>query len=150
VVGRAFTIDGVIAGAGGEMLVGTAPLLPLVATGLLLTSVGIYGVLAFAVTRRSKELALRVAMGATRADLVRVVAGHSMRLVLVGTACGIAATFVLSQLARAAGGGGSMMDPGWTSFVTPVLIILGIGALATWIPSRRALRIDPSVLLKSS
>lgn len=102
-----------------------------------------------AVTRRSQELALRVAIGATRADLLRFVAAHSVRLVFLGTIFGVVATFALSRVGRAAGGGGSMMDPDWIAFVAPVLVIFVIGGLATWIPSRR-LRIDPSVLLRSS
>jgi putative ABC transport system permease protein len=146
---RVVTIDQVIAVGGQEMAVGTAPFVPLVATGMLLTAAGIYGVLAFAVARRSKELAVRIAIGATRRDLLRVVASHSLRLVLIGTVFGVGATFILSRIARAAGGGGGMMDPQWIAFVTPVAIILSIGALATWIPSRRVLRIDPVALLRA-
>jgi ABC-type antimicrobial peptide transport system permease subunit len=112
--------------------------------------VGIYGVLAFTVTRRSREMALRLAIGASRVDLLRLVAAESARLVLIGTVCGVGATFVLSRLARAAGGGGSMIDPDWVSFLTPVAILVLIGGVATWIPSRRALGLDPSVLLRSS
>ncbi|MGE5835675.1 MAG: hypothetical protein ACM4AI_14415 [Acidobacteriota bacterium] len=50
---------------------------------------------------------------------------------------------------RAVGGGGGMMDPQWIAFATPVAIILAAGALATWIPSRRALRIDPVIVLRA-
>ena len=103
------------------MLVGTAPLLPLIATGMLLTAAGIYGVLAFAITRRSKELAVRVAIGATGRDIVRLVTAHSLRLVVLGTCFGIGATFALTRVARAAGGGGSVFDPGWAAFVVPVV-----------------------------
>ncbi len=148
-VSRSSTVDQVIAIGGQEILVGTAPLMPLVATGLLLTAAGIYGVLAFAITRRSKELALRIAIGATRRDLMRFVAAHSVRLMAVGATLGIATTFGLSRIARAAGGGGgSPMDPTWVAFVAPVGIILLVGLLATWIPSRRALRIDPASVLR--
>ena len=150
VVARAFTLDQVIAIGGQEMLVGTAPLAPLIATGMLLTAAGIYGVLAFAITRRSKELAVRVAIGATGRDLVRLVTAHSLRLIALGTACGVGATFALTRVARAAGGGGSVFDPGWPAFVVPVAIVLVIGALATWIPSRRAMRINPAVLLRTT
>jgi predicted permease len=149
-VSRASTFDQVIAISGQEILVGTAPLIPLIATGLLLTAAGIYGVLAFAVARRSRELALRIAIGATRADLVRFVAAHSMRLILVGLTLGIGTTFVLSRIARAAGGGaGSVMDPKWIAFAAPIGIVFLIGLLATWIPSRRVLRIDPATILRT-
>ena len=74
---------------------------------MLLTASGIYGVLAFAVSRRSRELAIRVAIGAERGHQIRVVFAHSLRLVMIGSACGIALTFGLSRLVRAAGGAGS-------------------------------------------
>jgi len=150
IVANAFTLDQIIAIAGEEMLVGTAPLFPLIATGMLLTAAGLYGVLAFAITRRSRELAVRVAIGATGRDIVRLVTAHSLRLVVLGTCFGTGATFALTRVARATGGGGSVFDPGWAAFAVPVLIILVIGVLATWIPSRRALRINPAILLRTT
>jgi putative ABC transport system permease protein len=149
-VAGAATLDQVIAVGGQEILAGTAPLAPLVATGMLLTAAGIYGVLAFAIARRSKELAVRVAIGATSRDVVRLVTAHSLRLLALGTLIGVGATFGLTRAARASGGAGSMFDPAWPAFLVPVVLILAIGALATWIPSRRALRIDPAVLLRTN
>ena len=67
VVMEMFTFDEISEVAGQELLVGTAPLVPLIAIGMLLTMAGVYGVLAFAITRRSRELAVRVAIGATAA-----------------------------------------------------------------------------------
>jgi len=125
-------------------------LFPLITTGMLLTAAGLYGVLAFAITRRSRELAVRVAIGATGRDIVRLVTAHSLRLVVLGTCFGTGATFALTRVARATGGGGSVFDPGWAAFAVPVLIILVIGVLATWIPSRRALRINPAILLRTT
>lgn len=150
IVTSAFTLRQIMAIAGQEILVGTAPLVPLIGTGMLLTAAGIYGVLAFAITRRSKELALRVAVGASGRDLVCLVSAHSLRLVCIGTVCGIGSTFALSRVVRASGGGGSMLDPPWQAFAIPVLIVFVIAALATWIPSRRALKIDPALQLRSS
>ena len=77
---------------------------------MLLTLSGIYGVLAFAVSRRSRDLAIRVAIGADRGHQIRLVMAHSLRLVLIGSACGIALTFGLSRLVRAAGAAGSIYD----------------------------------------
>jgi predicted permease len=149
VVGSVFTLDQVIATGTQETLAGTAPLVPLIATGMLLTAAGIYGVLAFAIARRSKELALRVAIGASSREVVRLVTLHSVRLVAVGTIVGIGATFVLGRIVRASGGGGSFLDPRWPAFVIPIGIIVVIGALATFVPSRRALRINPAILLRA-
>ena len=132
-----------------EMLAGTAPLVPLIGIGMLLTAAGIYGVLAFAIARRSRELAVRVAIGASRRQQVQLVIQHSLRLLALGTTVGIGVTFGLSRIVRAAGGAGSLYDPSWTAFLVPLGIVLVVGALATWIPTRRALRISPSLLLRA-
>jgi putative ABC transport system permease protein len=149
-VTSAFTFDQIVAVMSQEMLVGTAPLAPLIAIGMLLTTAGIYGVLAFAITRRSRELAVRVAIGASRRDLVRLVTAHSLRLVALGSTCGIGATFALARIVRASGGAGTIYDPAWPAFVIPLVIVSVIGAVATWIPSRRAMRINPAEVLRAT
>jgi putative ABC transport system permease protein len=148
-VSSAHTLDQVIAVGGQEILVGTAPLMPLILTGTILTAAGIYGVLAFAIARRSKELAVRVAIGAGKHDIVRLVAGHSVRLIATGAVLGIGVTFALTRVVQAIGGGGSVFDPRWPAFVVPMAIIAAIGGTATAIPARRAGRIDPAVLLRT-
>jgi len=149
VVGQLFTFDQIIAVGSQETLVGTAPLVPLIATGMLLTAAGLYGVLAFAIARRSKELALRMAIGASGREVVRLVTLHSVRLVALGTIVGIGATFAIGRIVRVSGGGGSFLDPRWPAFVIPIGIIVAIAALATFVPSRRALRINPAILLRA-
>jgi predicted permease len=149
VVARTTNVDEILAIGAQETLAGTAPLLPLIAVGIALTSVGVYAVLAFAVARRSKELAVRVAMGATRRDIARIVATLTFRLIAMGSLLGTGATFALSRVVRASGGAGSIYDtPSWPAFVLPALILTGVGLLAMWIPSRRALRIEPAALLR--
>jgi ABC-type antimicrobial peptide transport system permease subunit len=150
VVVASYTIDQILRVAGQEMLIGTAPLFPLVMIGLLLTTAGIYGVLAFAVARRSRELAVRVTVGATGPDIIRLVTMQSFRLVAVGCLAGIAVTFALSRVVRAGGGAGSIWDPGVEAFVLPMLAIVIVGALATWIPALRALKINPADLLRTT
>jgi|RhiMethySRZTD1v2_1073278.scaffolds.fasta_scaffold00140_62 putative ABC transport system permease protein len=144
------TLRQMITIVGQEILAGTAPLFPLIVIGMMLTSSGIYGVLAFAVARRSRELAIRVAIGADRGNQIRLVMAHSARLVLIGALFGTALTFGLSRLVRAAGGAGSLYDPPWPAFVAPVLLVGVVAALATWIPTRRALRVNPASLLKAT
>jgi ABC-type lipoprotein release transport system permease subunit len=90
-----------------------------------------------------------MAIGATTLDLLRAVTGHSIRLLVVGTSLGIATTFALSRVVRAMGGAGSFLDtPAWPAFIIPAAIIAVVSALATWVPSRRALRLDPATLLR--
>ena len=84
--------------------------------------------LAFAITRRSRELAVRMAVGATSGDVVRLVTAHTVRLVGIGATLGIALTFGLSRVVRAAGGAGSIFDPALHVFVWPVLAVIVIGA----------------------
>ena len=145
-----FTFDEITEIAAAEMLIGTAPLVPLSAIGIMLTMAGVYGVLAFAITRRSRELAIRVAIGATAGDLIALVTAHSARLLAIGAALGIGLTFTLARIVRANGGAGSIYDPPWQAFVIPIAIVVAIGALATWIPSRRALKINPATLLRAT
>lgn len=142
------TMDQLIAVSGQEILVGTAPLAPLILIALLLTAAGIYGVLAFAITRRATELALRVAVGATRADVLRLVALHSVRLLGIGMTLGVGATFALTRVAQ--GRGGMFDSPGWQTFVIPVVVILAVGVLGTLIPMHRALQIEPAQLLRTT
>lgn len=146
---NAFTIDGILEVMSQEILLGTAPLLPLIAVAVFLTTSGIYGVLTFAITRRSRELAVRVAVGASGRDLVRLVAFHGLRLVGVGSALGIAVTLGLARVVRASGGGGTIFDPEYAAFVFPLVIVLVIAAVSMWVPARRALKIDPAALLRS-
>jgi putative ABC transport system permease protein len=149
VVVYAGTVEGSLEAMSQELLLGSAPLFPLIAIAMFLTISGIYGVLAFAITRRSRELAVRVAVGASARDLIRLVAVHTLRLVGTGSALGIAVTFGLARVVRAGGGGGTIFDPENAAFVLPLAVLLVVAAVATWIPSRRALKIDPAVLLRS-
>lgn len=150
VVTNVVTIDQVLAVMGQEFLAMTAPLMPLLAIGVLLTAAGIYGVLAFAVARRGRELAVRVAMGASRRDLVRLVTVHTLRLVGGGLALGLVLMFVLSRILRASGGAGSVFDPMLIAFLVPGAMIALLGVAAAWLPARRASTIDPVVLLRNS
>ena len=149
-VTQAFTLRQMMTVQGQEYLAGTAPLFPLIVIGMMLTASGLYGVLAFAVSRRSRELAIRAAIGAHRGNQIRIVMAQSLRLVFIGAACGVGLTFGLSRVVRSVGGEGTLYDPPWLAFVIPVLMVIVVAALATWIPARRALRVNPASLLKAT
>jgi len=144
-----YTFESIKIVSSEEIILGTAPLAPLILIGMLLTTAGIYGVLAFAIARRARELAVRIAIGATSRDLTALVAGHSARLFMMGAIGGVGFTFALARIVRASGGGGSPFDADWTAFAIPTLIVAAIVALATWVPSRRVRRIDAATLLKA-
>jgi putative ABC transport system permease protein len=147
VVSGLFTLQSIVSIIGQEILTAVYPMTPLIATGLLLSAAGIYGVLAFAVTRRSRELAIRLAVGATSGQLVKLVALLSVRLVGLGILLGIGTTFALSRFAQ--GEGGVFDSPRSGVFLVPVTIIIAIGTLATWLPSRRAVSVNPAHLLRT-
>jgi predicted permease len=149
-VAAVYAVDDVVEAGAREILTLTYAMTPLLAMGLFLTATGIFGVLAFAFARRSKELALRVAIGATGRELVRMVTAHTLRLVGAGGVLGIATTFALTRLVQATGGAGGAFDtPGWEAFAIPVLIVFGVAGLAAWVPAWRALNINPAVLLRT-
>jgi hypothetical protein len=147
---RSETYAGMLTALGQEWLMTIAPLGPLTTIGMLLSAAGIYGVLAFAIARRTREFAVRIALGAAARDQLALVTKRSLRLVLAGAALGVGLTFALSRVVRIAGGEGSMYDPPWGAFVIPVAMIVAIAGIATLIPALRARRIDPVVLLRTT
>jgi hypothetical protein len=148
-VASAYTFEQIISVGGQEILVGTAPLFPLVVTGMALTAAGIYGVLAFATARRRKEFAVRLAVGAHPSDIGWLVAMDGLRLTMVGSCLATAVTFALSRIVRAGGGAGGAFDPTWRAFAIPLAIVVAISVLAAAVPSRRAARTDPALLLRA-
>lgn len=148
-VSSAVTFPQVMSVMGQEMMVATAPLVPLIAIATLLTLAGIYGVLAFAVSRRSRELAVRLAVGAAPRHLAWGITRSTFRLVAAGAGIGIGLTYGLSRLVRAGGGAGSIYDPAWHAFAVPLVAIGAIGLAATWLPARRAAAVDSVTLLRA-
>ena len=114
---------------------------------LLLVATGLFGTMAFAVTRRTREIGLRLAIGATQGRVVRMVLTDSIRLLAVGLAAGVViAWLVTSPLAAFLVPGLTPTDP-WT-FAGVLALMLTTAAAATWIPARRAASIDPMVSLR--
>ena len=130
-------------------MVATAPLFPLIIVGIMLTTAGIYGVLAFAIARRSRELAVRIAVGASAGDVVKLITTQTVRLVSTGAIVGLLLMLGLTRLVRSNGGAGSIWDPPLAAFLVPIIVLIVVGAVATWVPARRALKIDPVTLLRA-
>ena len=113
---------------------------------LLLAAVGLYGVIAYSVTQRTREIGLRIALGAQQADVLKLILGQGLVLAGVGLALGLAAAVVLTRLMSTMLFGVSAMDR--TTLVAVSLLLGFVALLASYIPARRATKVDPLVALK--
>ena len=114
---------------------------------LLLAAIGLYGVLTYAVNRRTNEIGLRVALGAQQSDVLRMVVGDALRLVVVGLAIGAPLAIAATRLLRSQLHGVEPTDP---IAITAALVVLALAALlAALLPARRASRLDPLVALRA-
>ena len=116
------------------------------ALAILLAAIGLYGVMAYNMSRRTAEIAIRVALGARPGDIRRMALGDAMQLTLVGLLAGIPVALAAGRLARGLLDGVSALDP-WLLGIA-ALLMTGVGLIAGWIPATRAARIDPNTALK--
>ena len=113
---------------------------------LALAAVGIYGVVAFSVTRRTQEIGIRMSLGAQRGNVLRMVLGEGARMAALGVVIGIAASLAITRLMSSLLFGISTTDP--LTFVAVAALLSGVALLASYIPARRAMRVDPIVALR--
>ncbi|HKV79746.1 MAG TPA: ABC transporter permease [Candidatus Sulfotelmatobacter sp.] len=116
------------------------------AVALLLAAIGIYGLMAYSVAQRTQEIGIRMALGADRGTIHKLVAWQGMRLALVGVVAGIAASFGLTRLLSTFLFGVKPWDP--AVFVSAPLILTAIALLAVWLPAARASKLDPMQALR--
>ena len=112
----------------------------------LLAALGLYGVLAYVVARRTREIGIRMALGGARADILRLVVSHGGRLTVVGGAIGIVAALVAMRWVASLLYGVTAHDP--LTFVGVVVLLAIVSGAACYIPARRAMRVDPMVALR--
>src|SRR5262249_10868172 len=115
-------------------------------SALLLTCLGLYGIMSYTVARRTNEIGIRMALGAARHEMFRLVMRDGLRLVLLGIALGIPAALVSAQLVANQFFGISPVDP--VTIGLAVLGLLVVTATASYLPARRATRVDPLTALR--
>jgi ABC-type antimicrobial peptide transport system permease subunit len=125
----------------GALFGGTMGLL-----GLALALVGIYGVVSYAASQRTQEIGVRMALGAARTDILRLVLGRGLLLVGIGVVLGLVAAAAVSRMVSSLLFGISAVDP--VTFVVVPLLLGSMALLASYLPAMRASRIDPAVALR--
>jgi ABC-type antimicrobial peptide transport system permease subunit len=113
---------------------------------LVLAAVGLYGVMAYVVLERTRELGIRMAIGATPASVLRMILGHGIRLALLGVAAGLIASLALTRVLSSLLFQVGDRDPATFALVSALLI--AVACLACYFPARRAMKVDPMVALR--
>jgi putative ABC transport system permease protein len=139
------TFDDVVMNSLGTRRVSTQLFTVFACAALLLAAVGIYGVMAYSVTQRTQEIGIRMALGAQKSDVLRLVVRQGMTLTLIGVIAGLAGAFALTRVIANLLFGVGASDP--TTFIAISLLLIAVAFIACYLPARRAARLDPMIAL---
>jgi ABC-type antimicrobial peptide transport system permease subunit len=140
------TMDDVVASSFAARRLSMILLAAFAALALILSCVGIYGVISYLVSQRTHEMGLRLALGAQRSDVMRLVLAHGAKMALIGVTIGIAAALGLTRLMANQLFGVTAHDP--LTFLAVAILLMLVALLACYLPARRATRVDPMVALR--
>jgi predicted permease len=141
-----FTFDDIMSEAVARPRLLTVLLALFGGLGLLLGSLGIYGVLAYLVSQRQREIGVRLALGAQRGDVLRLVVGRGLLIAVIGVAIGLVGALALTRFMQGVLYGVAATDP--LTFIAVGVGLLGVAVLASWLPARRAASVDPAVAIR--
>jgi putative ABC transport system permease protein len=140
------SMENIVAGAVARQRFSMLLLAIFAGVALVLAAVGIYGVMSYSVAQQTREIGIRMALGAQRSDVLKMTVKQGLRLVGLGLAIGLVAAFILTRVMASLLFGISATDP--LTFATISLVLLAVAMLASYIPSVRAMRVDPMVALR--
>jgi putative ABC transport system permease protein len=146
-VGQARTIDELIGRSTADRRFTMSLFIAFAALAMLLAAIGLYGVVSYAVSQRTAELGVRMALGATGADVSRLVVMQGLKPAIAGVAIGVVGAVFASRLLRTMLFGVTPVDPLTFAVVPPAL--LAVAALACYVPAMRAVRLDPTTALRA-
>jgi putative ABC transport system permease protein len=141
------TMDDAVAASVAQPRFRTVLLGLLAIAATLIATFGIYGLMAYAVTQRRREIGVRMALGAERSDVLRLVLARALRIVGAGVIAGLAGAAGVTRVLQSFLFGVTPTDP--IAFTIVTLLLMAVGLLAAWLPARRATRIDPCAALRA-
>ena len=141
------TMDEAVAASVAAPRFRTLLLVLLATTAMLIATCGLYGLMAYAVTQRRREIGVRMALGADRGDVLRLVLTRALRIVVAGVIVGLAGAVGVTRVLQTFLFGVTPTDP--IAFTIVTLLLMAVGLMAAWLPARRATRIDPCAALRA-
>ena len=145
-VDRIESMDQLIAGSVAQPRFRTVILAAFSLLALVMASIGIYGVMNYLVVQRTREFGIRLSVGATRADVLRLVLGRAATLIAVGTCAGLTGAMLLGRFIEKLLFGTTPLDP--LTFAAVPILLVSVALAASYVPARRATRVDPMVALR--
>ncbi|MBA3652390.1 MAG: FtsX-like permease family protein, partial [Chthoniobacterales bacterium] len=141
------TMEHIVAGAVARQRFSTMLLAIFATVALVLAAVGIYGVMSYSVAQRTREIGIRMALGAQRSEVLRMTVMQGLKLVGLGLVIGLVAAFLLTRVMASLLFGISATDP--LTFLGISIVLLAVASLASFIPALRATKVDPMVALRA-
>jgi predicted permease len=146
-ISRVQSMERIVATSIASRRFSTTMLVTFAAVALALAGIGIYGVISYAVSQRTFEIGLRMALGAQRMEVLRLMMAHGMRMAVLGLAIGLAGALAITRLLASLLVGVTTMDP--VTFAVVIAVLLAVALLACYVPARRATTVDPMEALRT-